>query len=178
MEYIASHYNMDLALARAIRLEGKTDQEKFKELGWGPRNWKWPITKKPDLIFFDPPYFDKKAGDYSEKSIFSFPREEYLKFFEDFFTLMKQHAKQTTRLAFINADWRDFQNKAALDETPEDSILTDDYMNILSKTGWQRTHIIQVPLSSERFDAGIVSAMQKKRILGVTSRYLIIARSS
>ena len=39
MEYIASHYNMELALAWALRLEGKTDQEKFKELGWGLRTW-------------------------------------------------------------------------------------------------------------------------------------------
>ena len=39
MEYIARHYNMELALAWALRLEGKTDQEKFKELGWGLRTW-------------------------------------------------------------------------------------------------------------------------------------------
>jgi DNA-binding XRE family transcriptional regulator len=39
MEYIARHYNMDLALVWALRLEGKTDQEKFKELGWGLRTW-------------------------------------------------------------------------------------------------------------------------------------------
>jgi len=39
MEYIASHYHMDLALTWALRLEGKTDQEKFKELGWGLRTW-------------------------------------------------------------------------------------------------------------------------------------------
>ena len=39
MEYIAAHFQMDLALARAIRLQGKTDQEKFKELGWGLRTW-------------------------------------------------------------------------------------------------------------------------------------------
>jgi len=26
---------MDLAMARALRLEGRTDREKFKELGWG-----------------------------------------------------------------------------------------------------------------------------------------------
>ena len=39
MEYIASHYNMELALAWALRLEGKTDQEKFKELEWGLRTW-------------------------------------------------------------------------------------------------------------------------------------------
>ena len=39
MDYIADHYNMDLALAWALRLEGKADQEKFKELGWGLRTW-------------------------------------------------------------------------------------------------------------------------------------------
>jgi len=42
MEYIASHYHMDLALAWSLRLEGKTDQEKFKELGWGLRTWDHP----------------------------------------------------------------------------------------------------------------------------------------
>ena len=39
MDYIARHYHMDLALVWALRLEGKTDQEKFKELGWGLRTW-------------------------------------------------------------------------------------------------------------------------------------------
>ena len=89
---------------------------------------------------------------------------------------MKQHVKNSTKLAFINADWRNFQNKPANNETPEDSILIDDYLKILSKTGWQRTHIIQAPLSSERFEAGVVAAMQKKRILGVTSRYVIVLK--
>ena len=37
MDYIARHYNMDLTLGWALRLEGKTDQEKFKKLGWGLR---------------------------------------------------------------------------------------------------------------------------------------------
>ena len=126
------------------------------------------------MIIFDPPYFDKKAEDYSEKSISMLPRKEYLKFFEGFFTLMKRHTKNSTKIAFINADRRNFQNKPANNETPEDSILIDDYLKIFNKTGWQRTHIIQAPLSSERFDARVVFAMQKKKILGVTSRYVII----
>jgi len=46
MEYIARHYNMDLPLVWALRLEGKTDQEKFKELGWGLRTWdQWKFNK-------------------------------------------------------------------------------------------------------------------------------------
>jgi hypothetical protein len=39
MDYIAKHYHMDLCLAWAIRLEGKTGQERFEELGWGLRTW-------------------------------------------------------------------------------------------------------------------------------------------
>jgi len=131
---------------------------------------------KPDLIILDPPYFDKKRDDYAQKSIPMLPRQEYLEFFEGFFGLMKQHTKKTTKLAFINADWRDFQNKPAVDEDSEASILIDDYLRILNKTGWRHTHIIQAPMSSQRFSAGVVSAMQKKRILGVTSRYVIVLK--
>ena len=39
MDYIAKYYSIDLAMAWALRLEGKTDQEKFKELVWGLRTW-------------------------------------------------------------------------------------------------------------------------------------------
>jgi hypothetical protein len=67
----------------------------------------WPVNskEKPDLIIFDPPYFDKKAADYDKKSISGLPKKEYLEFLEAFFALLKQNAKKTTRLAFINADW-------------------------------------------------------------------------
>ncbi|MDL2124288.1 MAG: hypothetical protein LWX51_14715 [Deltaproteobacteria bacterium] len=130
----------------------------------------------PIIIIFDPPYFDKKAADYAEKSISDLSKKEYLEFLESFFALLKRNAKKTTRLAFINADWRDFQNKPAAEESGKGSILIDDYLRILSRTGWQHTHIIQAPMSAQRFSAVVVSAMQKKRILGVTSRYVIILR--
>jgi septum formation topological specificity factor MinE len=78
------------------------------------------------------------------------------------------------RLAFINADWRDFQNTPAMAETHKGGILINDYLEILNKTGWYHTHIIQAPMSSQRFSAGVVSAMQKRNILGVISRYVIV----
>jgi len=138
----------------------------------------WPVSskEKPDLIIFDPPYFDKKAAGYAENSISGLPKNKYLEFLEAFFALLKQNAKKTTRLAFINADWRDFQNKPASEESGKGAILIDDYLRILNKTGWQHTHIIQAPMSTQRFSAVVVSAMQKKRILGVTSRYVIILK--
>ena len=138
----------------------------------------WPVSskEKPDLIIFDPPYFDKKASDYDEKSISGLPKKEYLQFLEAFFALLKQNAKKTTRLAFINSDWRDFQNKPASEESRKGAILIDAYLNILNKTGWWHTHFIQAPMSAQRFSAVVVSAMQKKRILGVISRYVIILK--
>ena len=36
------------------------------------------------------------------------------------------------------------------------------------------THTIQAPMASERFHPGVVAAMQKKKILGVTTRFVII----
>ena len=235
MEYIARHYNIDLALVWALRLEGKTDQEKFKELGWGirtwdqwnfnecderfgddwpgripaqliahtlfyftkpgdlildpmagggvvsdvcllferkcqafdlaardnrpeilchhwdPRNWKWPITKKPDLIFFDPPYYIKKEKAYNEKanektpSISSFTKDEYERFLKGFFLLAHKNAKPTTSMAFLNADWRDFESTPASKEKPDRSITIFDYHRLLSKTGWEITHRIECP---------------------------------
>ena len=145
-------------------------------------NHKWddlPIMAskgKPGLIICDPPYFDKKADEYSEQSISGLSREAYLRFLEKFFLFLKKISKKNTRLAFINSDWRDFQNCPADKEDPEQGILIVDYYEILKRTGWTLSHIIQAPLSSERFNAGVVSAMQKKKILGVVSRYVMILR--
>ncbi|MGD9158549.1 MAG: ParB/RepB/Spo0J family partition protein [Desulfobacteraceae bacterium] len=145
---------------------------------WDTDNMKWPLDKKtkPDLILFDPPYFSKKADDYHRESIASLSKKEYIRFFERFFTLAGKNSKKDTITAIINADWRDFQGRPAKEETWENSILIDDYLGALKKGGWKMTHMIQAPMSSERFNAGVVSAMQKKKILGVTSRYVIVAK--
>jgi len=132
--------------------------------------------EKPVLIICDPPYFDKKADAYAEKSISGLSKTAYLAFLERFFLFLKQIARKDARLAFINADWRDFQNCPAGNEDPGQAILLVDYHDMFKKTGWTLTHVIQAPMSSERFNAGVVSAMQKKKILGVTSRYVMVLK--
>ncbi len=266
MEYIARHYHMDMALAWALRLEEKTDKERFRELGWGLRAWDqwnfnecderfgddwpgripaqliahtlyyftkpgdfvldpmagggvvpdvcmlfkrkcsafdlapvdnrpeikshywdlknlvWPVTRKPDLIFFDPPYFNKKAKEYELKAdgnarpISSYGREEYLDFFKRFFQVAHKNSKESTRLAFLNADWRDFESTPALLEKPDNSITIFDYRELLSKTGWKVIHRVECPLSSERLTGNEVQKMQDKRILGTVLRTLLVAR--
>ena len=145
---------------------------------WDMTDLKWPIKgkTKPDLIIFDPPYFKKQSNNYDPDAISGLSKEKYLTFLENFFALAHLNAKKSTQMAFINADWRDFQNTPAKNETRVNSILINDYLRILNQSGWQETHIIQAPLSSERFQANVVSAMQKKGILGVTSRYVIMSK--
>ena len=56
---------------------------------WDPKCLKWPVKgkEKPDLIFFDPPYFKKQADHYTEDSISILSRKDYLKFFRELFPL-------------------------------------------------------------------------------------------
>jgi transcriptional regulator with XRE-family HTH domain len=274
MEYIAAHYQMDLALTWAIKLQRKTDQEKFKALGWGLRTWDqwyfnncdeqfgddwpgripaqliahtlyyftkpgdlvldpmagggvvpdtclvferkcqafdlaaqykkdkqdkrpeieyhhwepqkeiWPVTKKPDLIFFDPPYYTKKKKEYEQKankdipSISSYTKKDYIKFFKDYFTLAHKNTKPTTTLAFLNADWRDFESTPAAEEKPDNAITIFDYHRLLSETGWKTIFRIECPLSSERLTGNQVQKMQDKRILGTIGRTLLIAKKN
>ena len=144
---------------------------------WDRTTLQWPVNgkTKPDLIIFDPPYFKKQSDHYDPHGLSGLSKEDYLALLKEFFALAHHNSKNSTKMALINADWRDFQNTPAKDETRVNSILINDYLGILNKSGWEETHIFQAPLSAERFQANVVSAMQKKRIIGVTSRCVIIS---
>jgi len=163
---------------RSFDMDARPDKRpEIESHFWDIDNMKWPLKgeAKPDLIIFDPPYFKKQSGKYDSGGISGLSKEKYMEFLESFLSLAHLNANKRTRMAFINADWRNFQNTPAKNETRENSILINDYLRILNENGWKETHIFQAPLSSERFTANVVSAMQKKKIIGVTSRYVIIS---
>jgi len=153
---------------------------------WNPEGLLWPVPpkgrragkgkEKPDLIFFDPPYFKKQENQYTKDSISSLSRKEYLGFFQEFFPLAKENSKTRARIGFLNADWRDFQGVAAVEEDPGQSIFLSDYIDLLKDSGWKITHIVDCPLSTQRFLPNMVSHMQKNRTLGIVRRSLIIER--
>ena len=51
-----------------------------------------------------------------------------------------------------------------------------DYIDLLKDSGWEITHIVDCPMSTQRFHANIVAQMQKNRTLGVLRRSLSIGR--
>jgi len=79
-------------------------------------------------------------------------------------------------MAFLNADWRDFESTPATEEDPDKSITIFDYHRLLSNTGWKTIHRIECPLSTERLTGNMVQNMQDKRILGTIGRTLLIAK--
>jgi len=64
----------------------------------------------------------------------------------------------------------------AAQETPDHAVTLFDYHDLLSQTGWQTTHRIECPLSTQRLTSTQVQRMQTKRILGTIGRTLLIAR--
>jgi len=80
-----------------------------------------------------------------------------------------------TRPPRLKAGGRDFESTPAAKEKPDKSITIFDYHSLLSKTGWQITHRIECPLSSERLSGNQVQRMQNKRILGTVGRTLLVA---
>jgi hypothetical protein len=89
---------------------------------------------------------------------------------------MNKHTKPGTTLAFLNADWRDFESTPAIQEKTQNAITLFDYHSLLSETGWKTTHRIECPLSTQRLTSTQVQRMQTKRILGTIGRTLLIAR--
>ncbi|MDP2647211.1 MAG: hypothetical protein Q8P24_19935 [Desulfobacterales bacterium] len=130
------------------------------------------------------PYYIKKEKAYREKateeipSISSYSKESYEKFIESFLMLARRNTGETTRMAFLNADWRDFESTPASKVNPDNSITIFDYHRILTKTGWKVTCRIECPLSSERLSGNQVQKMQDRRILGTVGRTLLIAKRS
>jgi len=148
---------------------------------WDLEDMQWPDAKKPDLLFFDPPYFDKMKDSYEsltqngEVPVSSLENGDYMQFFEDFFLLAKKNSKKGTRMAFLNSDWRDYPGNSAMEEDDSLAITSVDYANLLKKCGWSVTHLIDTPLSSQQLNGYDVVKMQESRTIAVLRRTLIMS---
>lgn len=143
----------------------------IEEWSWMPVGMQWPDVH-PDLIFFDPPYFDKKDEEYSTGagngiSISSFSQDSYLDFFARWFALARENIKPGGILAFLMSDWND--------EDTGTGIFLWDYANLLLSTGWRIVRHIQVPLSTQSVHGDFVNKFRETRRLARLERYLLVA---
>ena len=127
----------------------------------------WPDkTGKADLIFWDPPYFDKKDKEYNEHSISKLDRKSYLGFFNERLKELYQQTKSCAKLAFLMSDWND-EN--------DDGIFVWDYARLIETGGWKLIRQIQAPLSTQQVHPDIVNKFRESRKLARLNRYLLIA---
>ena len=61
-----------------------------------------------------------------------------------------------------------------MEEDPDESILVLDYADIMKRSGWKVTHLIDCPLSTERFLSHMVKGMQENNTFGTVRCTLII----
>ena len=138
--------------------------------GWHER------VKKADLIFWDPPYFEKMDSTnigqdgYIEGSISKLGRDGYLAFFEERLTELREMVNPGARLAFLMSDWDDNTGE-------RDGIFVWDYADIIRQAGWSLTRHIQVPLSTQQVHPDIVNKFRDSRRLARLERYLLIAEA-
>ena len=165
----------------AFDLSTRENRPEIEAHYWEVGSMKWPSVKKPDLIFWDPPYYSKMEKDYEAKAtnetppISSLDRSAYLEFFKEFFSLAFENTNKGARMAFLNADWRDFQSKEATDERPEKDVTIFHYRDLLEGAGWLITHRVECPMSTQRMNGNTVKSMQNRRTLGTINRTLLIA---
>lgn len=138
--------------------------------GWHER------VKKADLIFWDPPYFEKmdslNIGEdgYIEGSISKLGRDGYLRFFGERLAEAKQLVKPGTRLAFLMSDWDDNTGE-------REGIFIWHYADLIQRAGWKLVRHIQAPLSTQQVHPDIVNKFRDSRRLARLERYLLIAEA-
>lgn len=137
----------------------------------------WPDRlKKADLIFWDPPYFEKMDSSniglegYTESSISKLDRESYLAFFAGRLAEAKAMVKPGMKLVFLMSDWDDNAGK-------REGIFIWDYANVIREAGWNLIRHIQVPLSTQQVHPDIVGKFRKSRRLARLERYLLIVEA-
>jgi ParB/Sulfiredoxin domain len=157
---ISQKYCIPQALVWSVVLNERTDQERFKALNWGLRTWDQWNFNDVDHRFGDP-WPGRIPAQLVAHTLFYFTRKNDL---------------VLEPMAFLNADFRDFQRTPAVDENPANAILVLAYTKLLEAGGWEVTHLLDCPLSTERFTGNMVSRMQEKRTLGIVRRTLIVAK--
>lgn len=125
------------------------------------------LNRRPDLIFLDPPYFKKKEEEYSEGSISSLSREEYLNYFKSLADASAEVLPPDGKVALMMSDFTD-------EEDCSKSVFVHRYINRFEERGFETERIIQCPLSTQQIHADIQEKFAERKRLARLSRNLVV----
>jgi len=131
----------------------------------------WPDkVSKAALVFWDPPYFDKKDDGYIDSSISAMEPEDYYHWLSDKFASLHDASGPNTKLAFLMSDWDPLNAKHHRDSK---GLYLWDYADALRTASWKIQRQIQCPLPTQQVHPDIVTKFRESRRLARLGRYLL-----
>jgi hypothetical protein len=120
------------------------------------------------LLFWDPPYYIKKAQDYGPESISALDRKQYLEIFKQ--VALDSYDAGIERIALVMSDYisQDGNGNA------KDNIFIWDYVEIFKKQHWNPINHIFCPLKTEQIHGSTIIKYRREKLFAVLSRSLVI----
>ncbi len=126
-------------------------------------------AKGCNLIFLDPPYYKKKEEEYGEDSISALPEDEYWQAFEKIASTSFKCVKKGGLLALVMEPYIDYEDSTK-------SLWLFQYINIFLGKKWLVERVIDIPESSQRYQAFDVTRAKGNKQILTLRRQLIIFR--
>jgi len=127
---------------------------------------------KSNLVFLDPPYWKQAQGDYTdiESDLSNIPLEDFYNVFRTLFKVVKPKMVNGGVLAFIiqNTQWKNDDKHVE----PHSHIM----WNIAEAAGFKFEHLIQVPYSTQQYNAQMVEYAKTYKIILQLNRELVVLR--
>ena len=127
---------------------------------------------KPKLVFLDPPYWNQMQGDYTElpNDLSNVSLEEFYGITTYLFNTLYDKMADGGYLVFIiqNTQWKNDDKHVE----PHSHIM----WNIAETAGFKFEHLIQVPYSTQQYNAQMVTYAKEHKIILQLNRELVVLR--
>ena len=127
---------------------------------------------KPNLVFLDPPYWKQAQGDYTElpSDLSNMSIDKFYETFAELFNLFYDKMVTCGYLAFIiqNTQWKNEDKHVE----PHSHVM----WNLAEAAGFQFEHLIQVPYSTQQYNAQMVEYAKEHKIILQLNRELVVMR--
>ena len=127
---------------------------------------------KPNLVFLDPPYWKQAQGDYTDQptDLSNMEIGDFYLVFENLFDALKPKMANGGIIAFIiqNTQWKNEDKHVE----PHSHVI----WNLAEAAGFEFEHLIQVPYSTQQYNAQMVEYAKTHKIILQLNRELVILR--
>lgn len=127
-----------------------------------------------DLAFLDPPYWNQMQGIYGDEAtnLSNLPLDQFYQAMENIFKCLYKKVKENGTMCFIiqNTQWKNEDKHIE----PHSHVM----WNLAEKAGFKFDQLIQVPYSTQQYNAQQVEKAKEQKLWLVINRELIVFRKA